>query len=99
MLDKLQSGDFRTHLHERFLIHLEGLEPIELELVDVSESGAPFRSDQRKPFSLLFLGPVSGQYLVQSTYRLENSAMGTLDVFIVPVGPREGRMQYQAVFN
>ncbi len=99
MLDKLQSSDFLPHLHEKFLIPLPGSEPIELELIEVADWGDPVAPGQRQPFSLVFLGPVSQQYLLQSTFHLEHPKLGTFDMFIVPLGPQSGRMQYQAVFS
>ncbi len=99
MLDKLQSSDFLPYLHEKFVIHLQGIEPIELELIEVKELGGAAPPGRRQPFSLFFLGPVSQQYLLQATFRLEHAQMGALDIFIVPLGPQGGRMQYQAIFN
>ncbi len=99
MSDLLHSRDFLPHLHEQFLIRLPGIEPIELELVGVAEWGDPVAPGQRQPFSLAFLGPVSQQYLLQSTFHFEHPQMGALDIFIVPLGPQGGRMQYQAVFS
>lgn len=99
MLDKLRGSDFLPYLHSPFVVRLEGIEPIALELVEVVELPYPHAPEQRGPFSLTFLGPVSQQYLLQSTYRLEHAQMGALDIFIVPLGLKEGRMQYQAVFN
>jgi hypothetical protein len=99
MLDKLQSSDFLSYLNGTFRIQLEGIEPIDLELVSVTEAGPAPRPEARQPFSLHFLGPVSSQYLLQRTYRLEHEHMGTLDLFIVPLGPEEGRMRYEAIFT
>lgn len=99
MPDKLQSSDFLSHLHEKFLIRLPGIAPIELELVEVAEWGDRVAPGQRQPFSLVFLGPVSQQYLLQSTFHLEHPQMGVLDMFIVPLGPQGERMQYQAIFS
>ena len=39
MLDKLQNSDFLPYLSQTFRVHLEGMEPIELELVHVTEAG------------------------------------------------------------
>ena len=98
MLDKLQSADFLPHLNGTFRVRLDGIEPIELELARVTEADPTFAPEARPPFSLTFLGPVSPQYLVQHIYRLEHEQMGALDLFIVPLGPEKGRMQYEAIF-
>jgi hypothetical protein len=99
MLDKLQNTDFTPHLNQTFRIRLDGIEPIELELVSVTELGAAHSPGSRHPFSLHFLGPASPQYLLQHIYRLEHDQMGTLDLFIVPLGPEQGRMRYEAIFS
>ena len=97
MLDKLASVGFASYLNQIFCIRLEGIEPIDLELVSVTEAGPASRPEARAPFSLHFLGPVSPQYLVQHSYRLEHEQMGAFDLFIVPLGPESGRMRYEAI--
>jgi hypothetical protein len=82
-----------------FIIQLEGMESISLELVNVTEAGPPSRPDVRTPFSLHFLGPVSPRYLRQHIYRFEHEQMGMLDLFIVPLGPENGRMRYEAILT
>jgi len=99
MIETLQSADFLPHLNQMFRIQLEGIEPIDLELASVTEVGEARSAEHRRPFSLIFLGPVSSQYLVQHIYRLEHPQMGALDLFLVPLGPEQGRMQYEAIFN
>jgi hypothetical protein len=32
-------------------------------------------------------------------YRLEHPELGVLDIFLVPLGPEEGRMRYEAIFG
>ena len=58
----------------------------------------PFPGMMRAPFSLIFrsTNPV---VLPQRMYRLENSAMGALDVFLVPIGRDVKGAVYQAVFS
>lgn len=99
MLDKLQSTNFYPLLHDTFSIRLEGVKPIELELVSIAATGSASRSNARQPFALTFLGPVSQQYLVQHIYCLEHESIGKLDLFIVPLGPDAGRMRYEAIFS
>ena len=101
MLDRLTSADFTPYLHQTFTIRLEPVESIALELAQVTELGSASAEPGagRRPFSLLFLGPVSQQYLLQHIYRLEHEQLGALDLFLVPLGPVGGRMRYEAVFN
>jgi hypothetical protein len=51
-----------------------------------------------EPFSLVFLGPLR-PVLPQRTWDLAHPALGSLGVFLVPLGPENGRMRYEAVFN
>jgi hypothetical protein len=101
VLDQLTSADFSPYLHQTFTVRLESLEPIALELAGVTEleSGGAEPGPRRRPFSLLFLGPVSHQYLLQHIYRLEHEQLGAFELFLVPLGPEGGRMRYEAVFN
>lgn len=101
MLDQLTSEDFTPYLHQLFVVRLDGVEPIALELVSVTEpklDNSEF-TPRRRPFTLLFLGPVSQLYLLQRIYRLEHEQLGSLDIFLAPLGPEHGRMRYEAVFN
>ena len=99
MLDTLTAEDFRPHLRGMFQVKLEGIDPIDLELVNVTEQVNEANVARRSPFALLFLGPVSNQYLLQHIYHIEHAQMGALDIFIVPLGLQEGRMRYEAIFN
>lgn len=60
------------------------------------ETGFP--GVRRVPFSLLFR---SGSQVVlpQKIYRLNNAALGALDIFLVPVARDKDGIVYQAVFN
>lgn len=99
MLDKLASTDFAPYIKQTFRIHPEGVEPIDLELVSVTEAGQASQNEARDSFSLHFLGPLSSQYLSQHIYSLEHADMGKLELFLVPIGPEAGRMRYEAIFN
>jgi hypothetical protein len=98
-LDQLQNSDFVPYLNQTFTVRIEGIEPIDLELVFATEKSTGIRPGVRRPFSLHFLGPVSSQYLLQNTYKLEHPELGVLDLFLVPLGPEEGRMRYEAIFG
>ena len=101
MTELLQSADFQSQLDQIFSIRLDlnGATTIDLQLVSVKELGAATGTGTRAPFSLHFLGPVSQQYLRQNTYQMVNEKLGTLDIFIVPLGAEAGRMRYEAIFT
>ncbi len=70
-----------------------------LTLVDVSPLPVhPFPGMLRAPFALVFR---SGQAVIlpQRLYRLRHGRIGTLDVFLVPIGRDAKGALYQAVFN
>lgn len=59
------------------------------------QAGAP----RRQPFALIFTGPVDPP-LPQRTYAVEHPVAGSLELFVVPVGPdAAGAPRYEAVFN
>ena len=91
------------HLNETFHIELEGSKRVEVELIKVRELGAG-RSEEgetpprRKPFSILFRGP-RDTVLPQKIYRFTHSQMAPFDLFIVPIGPDQSGMIYEAILN
>ncbi len=104
MLDQVTVSDFAPHLGSRFTLEgsPEGVADLEL----FKAEGLGFRgvpggqgSGLREPFSLLFLGPES-VVLPQGTYTLIHPALGTITLFLVPIGPRrDGGLRYEAIFG
>lgn len=98
MLKKLTKEDFVSRLNQVFFIHAEGMEPIEAELIEVSAlSSRPF--EDRHPFSIVLRTDQQESYLIQAIYRVEQEAVGRLDLFLVPLGPDGQGMRYEAVFT
>jgi hypothetical protein len=110
-LETLTAGDFRDHRGTRF--KLTGQSPeggsavsVEAELADVSESPPGPPGASRTPFSVVFHGPLK-PVLPQGIYRLEHEHLGTLELFVVPIGPNEPSgdgqaptaMRYEVVFG
>ena len=102
MLDKLNSADFSPYLNRKFRIHHESMDPIEVELVEVTDLGSnPDEEDEgskKRPFSIVFRGAMEPN-LPQGIYDLEHEEVGTLSLFMVPIGPDKEGMRYEAVFN
>lgn len=106
MLDTLSSTEFSTHLGERFEIHWGGPEPMAVTLVSVTPLGLtnspPSEAPQpprRGAFSLIFRSPIRDRYLVQRIYTVTHATLGSLDIFLVPIGPDTEGMRYEAVFT
>ena len=101
IMENLTGADFRSHLNQTFRIHTESSEPLEYELIEVSEVGPDSREGDagaRRSFSSLLRGPAE-PVLPQAIYRIEYAEMGALDIFLVPIGPDNQGMRYEAVFN
>ena len=97
MLQDLTHSSFEEHLNTPFRVDFGGEAPLEVVLYQV-RLHEPHGGPRKQPFSLYFRGsrqPV----LPQQIYRLEHDQMGTMEVFLVPVGPDGQGMGYEAVFN
>ena len=103
MLETFTVGTFAPHLGARFRIRPDGLEPVEVVLIEATAlggggggtGGGPGR---RTPFSIVFRGPRT-PLLPQRIYPMEHDAIGTFDLFLVPIGPDQEGMRYEAVFT
>jgi hypothetical protein len=98
MLDTLTDESFTPHLGTPFRVEMGGATELELKLSLVSVLGGASGARGRRPFSLLFHGPLQ-PVLPQSIYRLKHPALGDLELFIVPLGPDPGGMRYEAIFT
>jgi hypothetical protein len=89
---------FAPRLNETFQVGV-GESSLEMTLVQATK-GKPRDWDgvRKEPFYLLFKceKPV---ILPQKVYPFENSSLGRLDIFIVPVGREKDGIMYQAIFN
>jgi hypothetical protein len=94
---ELVTGTFEGHVGETFAAtpSYSG-EPLELVLSSCDES-AHARPDH-PAFSLTFLAP-GPEHLEQQIFALEHAELGQFDLFLVPLGPHDGRMRYEAVIN
>jgi hypothetical protein len=99
MLENLTAEDFRPCLNQQFTIRLEDGSDYSLELFQVNETGTARTPGERRPFALLFRNPRTDGYLAQRIYRLEHPALGTLEVFIVPLGAFADGMHYEVIFG
>ena len=95
-LAELNAQVFAACLRSTFRILLPGGEPVPVELTEVSERHDSTRLEQ---FSLIFYNS-TGAYLPQAIYAMDHERLGRISLFLVPLGPVEGRgMSFQAVFN
>jgi hypothetical protein len=93
--------DYLQQINTLFAVN-SGIQQVALTLVEAktftaaSTTGIDARNEK---FSLLFRGPLS-RPLEQNTYTLDHSRLGSLPIFIVPVGCRNKRGKfYEAIFD
>jgi hypothetical protein len=97
MLESLTLDTFTPRIGDRFRLSAGNGQSLETTLVEATPLGAS-ASGGRQPFSLVFRGPLAPVW-PQRIYRVDHDALDSLDVFLVPIGPRDGGMQYQAIFT
>jgi hypothetical protein len=90
-LHSVTAATFAEHLHESFAVDAGEGQPLSFELVEVASSEGAATG---RPFSAVFLGPAE-PVLRQRIHRLEHAELGSLELFLVPIGP--GR--YEAIFT
>jgi hypothetical protein len=97
ILEDLTVTTFAERLDETFGVG-DGADALEMRLVEAASLGSTSGEESRAPFSVVFLGPLE-PVLPQGIYRFEHEALGTFELFIVPIGPDETGMRYEAVFG
>jgi hypothetical protein len=97
-LQLLTASDFKSQVSKDFFIHFssEVITTAQLEkVVDLP----PYKNLERKPFSILLQTTQKHYHYQQAIYTIEQSALGTMQIFLVPVGCNEKGVQYEAVFS
>jgi hypothetical protein len=98
-LNALDAGDFEGRRGETFRMRTAAGTQ-DLVLVDVTRLAFAARAPEsgRDAFSLVFRSP-QPSHVPQAIYALEHEGLGVLELFLVPIGPRDGGMCYEAIFN
>jgi hypothetical protein len=101
MLESYTVDTFSPLIGTRFVLELDAAASLTLELMEAvslggAASGIP--SERRRPFSLVFRGP-SQPVANQRIYRLDHASLGAFELFLVPIGPDEAGMRYEAIFT
>lgn len=90
---------FRPLLNTAFRTTAENGSAVELRLVEVRALGRQPHAPRVEPFALEFVGPARPR-LEQRIYRLEEATLGSIEIFLVPIGfDPGGGLRYEAVFN
>jgi Domain of unknown function (DUF6916) len=97
----LTESEFSQHVNTKFRLNADSGKAIELELVEVASYAFKDNPNERsgmERFSLFFAGPPE-PFLPQAIYSLSHDKLGSLDIFLVPIGRNEKGFSYEAVFN
>lgn len=103
MIETLTIASFADKIGHTFRVETEADPPVDTRLVEATvlkndtANGTP-RVAARDPFSLLFQGPGTPR-LAQKIYRVSHDTLGAHDIFLVPVGIRDGGLLYEAIFT
>jgi hypothetical protein len=96
MLDRMTKDTFAPREGEVFELTLPDGRALRVTLIAVLGTGLKGLA-QREQFSLHFKGPVTPA-LDQRIYRLVHPELGTLELFLVPIGRDADAMIYEAAF-
>jgi hypothetical protein len=97
MLDKLTLDDFKDRVGETFTATAADGRVLTLTLTSVD--GLPARPEaDRTPFSVEFRDEAQ-DHVPQQIVAVEHPQMGAFDLFVVPLGPSDQGMRYEAVFT
>lgn len=95
MSERIPKETFYENLNTSFRVPVEPPQELSLELFEIIEG---ISSDQHEQFALHFRGPLEMAFR-QQIVRLEHDTLGTLNLFLVPIGKQPDCMVYEAVFN
>lgn len=98
-LNTLSAADFAPHVDSAFRLAVDGGDDLVLVLTEVTGKRGDTTPDAtRQPFSALFRGPQE-RVFEQQVCLLEHPDLGILHLFLVPIGPDEKGMRYEAIFS
>jgi len=95
MLEVFERDRFAELIGTNFQTPAANGELIELELAEVS---ALRKRRGQQSFSVIFLLP-EGYTADQQLYEMSHEKLGTMQLFLVPVGVENGRVQLEAIFS
>ena len=98
MLETIRATDFLPHLNNEFRIYFDPSSPSSVELIEVNEKNSSTTETGRKSFSIVFRG-AKEKIWPQGMYKIEHPRLGGMQIFLVPIGPDNAGLCYEAVFN
>jgi hypothetical protein len=88
---------FAPHVGETFRMIVNDEWEIHMRLSSVKPLAGD-RGGERAPFSLIFHAPPLA-FVEQQIFGVEHDTMDPFELFLVPIGPDDRGMRYQAVFT
>jgi hypothetical protein len=106
MLERFTVATFAERLGETFRVYPDAGDAtrcLDMALIETTDLSARDRqqsvdSERRAPFSVVFRGPAT-PILPQRIYRIEHPEIGSCEIFLVPIGPDEQGLHYEAIFT
>jgi hypothetical protein len=102
MLDTFTHEMFVPLVGQKFTMQVTEDRAVDVELIQVTplpdRTLAGAKAPDRAPFSLVFRG-ARNEVFPQQIYRVHQPALGTAEIFLVPIGPDQLGHRYEAVFN
>lgn len=99
MLRTFSAEFFAPHVDTSFRLPVNDEDDLVLTLAEVvGRTGDTVEDAERKPFSMLFRGPVE-RVFEQQIVTLVHDDLGTLQMFLVPLEPDKEGARYEAVFS
>lgn len=95
LTEELTRAALLESLRSKFLMRFPNAEPLELELVSVTDLPGAAGQEQ---LSVILLAPPQAP-AVQGLFELEHERFGTFGIFLVPVALDQQGLQYEAIFN
>jgi hypothetical protein len=91
----LGADDFEPHTGQVFRLTAQD-RALDLELAQVQRLGDAMRAGGA--FSLVFHAPAC-PVLPQAIYPIAHPALGTMELFVVPIQPLSGQQRYEVIFT
>lgn len=89
---------FEPCIDDAFRLEFVDHPPVDLTLVEAAPGPWQREDGGRVAFRLEFTGPPE-PLLEQRTYRMQHDELGTIEIFIVPIGRDEKAATYEAIFT
>jgi hypothetical protein len=99
MSDAFTIDRFLPHVGEVFHVMVGDVQEMPVLLSEISRLATEgSRRRTREPFSLIFHAP-PGSQLEQQIYRIERPGLEPFECFLVPIGPDQFGMRFEAIYT